>query len=212
MNVNQRVWSILREDFGILKDIERGIINVRALATYIITKNGLDATTDAVVSAIRRFEIEQEFLATDKRLVKLFKHAQITTKNGLFCLSIHGSCLKDSRDSFRSLINGKSSTLRMVTGTDQCKIIFDHEHVDKIKQLFSKDQIIEFKDALAEISIILDAAAAKTKGVVAKMTNELAINDINIEELIVCQPEYIIYVSEPDLLKSHKILMQLSEQ
>ncbi len=75
-----------------------------------------------------------------------------------------------------------------------------------------KEQIIETKDHLAEISIVLDQSAGKTKGVVAKMTNELAINDINIEEFIICPPEYIVYVLELDLLKSHKILMGLTEQ
>ena len=64
-SINHTVWKLLADDISVQKNIERGIINIRGLARFLIDKHGLHASMDAVISAIRRYETESIF--NDKR-------------------------------------------------------------------------------------------------------------------------------------------------
>ena len=48
-----------------------------------------------------------------------------------------------------------------------------------------------------------------TQGILAAISNELAINGINIIEIMSCFPEMLFFVKEQDVLKAHQVLHQL---
>ena len=51
-----------------------------------------------------------------------------------------------------------------------------------------------------------------TKGVLARIATELSLGNINIHELIMCPPEFIVYVKERDIVKAHEALLKLCEE
>ena len=63
---------------------------------------------------------------------------------------------------------------------------------------------------LSEITVTVSEKALKTKGVLARIAGELAVADINIHELIVCPPQFLIYVAQKDIVKAHERVLALS--
>ncbi|MBL7100981.1 MAG: hypothetical protein ISS23_03450, partial [Nanoarchaeota archaeon] len=53
--------------------------------------------------------------------------------------------------------------------------------------------------------------ADQTKGVAARISNEMMLRDVNISEIIFCVPEIIIYVKQEDLLEAHESIIQLCQ-
>jgi hypothetical protein len=43
----------------------------------------------------------------------------------------------------------------------------------------------------------------------ARIASEVALANINIQEIIVCPPEFLIYVKEKDMVKAHESLLKL---
>ena len=59
-SIREFVWKIIDTDVSLKKDLLRGIINVRSLANYILSTQKIDASLDAIISAIRRYEKSPE--------------------------------------------------------------------------------------------------------------------------------------------------------
>ena len=56
VSVNQRIWNIISKELCVERELLHGLINIRALAKYLIDKYSLNASLDSVISAIRRYE------------------------------------------------------------------------------------------------------------------------------------------------------------
>ena len=78
--------------------------------------------------------------------------------------------------------------------------------------MFSSKDIIAIYSKISELNLIFPEDAPKTKGIIAYVTAELAINDINIIEIITGRPELIVYVNEKDLLKAYETIQRLKNQ
>lgn len=207
-NTNQTVWKLLLMDLAIQKDIHRQIINTRALAKYLIKKYGLSQSgLDAVISAIRRFENEAPFEEEEKILHNIFKESIISTRNNIACLTLSLTV----NDLVKRWTNaGKLPPARITTGRRTIKIMVDQPDIHLFKLMFSSDEIIKVEENLSEISVIVSERAILTKGVMARIANELSLANINIHELIVCPPEFLIYVKQSDIVRAHESVLKLS--
>ena len=58
-NTTRDVMDYLSKDLSIQKDLQRGILNIRALARQIKKEQKLKTSLDAVISAIRRFSYDK---------------------------------------------------------------------------------------------------------------------------------------------------------
>ena len=104
----------------------------------------------------------------------------------------------------------KGEALRMVKGRSSLRILTDMRNVEKIKKSLPKrESNLEIKENLSEIKVNLPIEAEKTKGVAARLSNELTLQGINISEILFCSPEIIIYVDQADLLKAHEGIVKL---
>ncbi|MBM3200276.1 hypothetical protein FJZ53_05025 [Candidatus Woesearchaeota archaeon] len=211
-NITQTVWNLISQDPTIQKNLQKNLINVRALAKYLITHHGLKASIDSVISAVRRYPSSRTFKENVSEIKEVFISANISTKNNLACLVLRNqSDIQRYLSEITKLTDfEKRETLRMIKGKNNLKIVTDMGSLQKIKDIFSGAQQFETKEGLGEIRIVTsDIKADKTKGVAARISNELLTNDINISELIFCVPEIIVYVDQKDLLKAHESIMQL---
>ncbi len=73
-------------------------------------------------------------------------------------------------------------------------------------------KIKKIDQGLAEVTIHLDERTWSTPGVVAVLTSELSMNNINIIEVMSCIPEIIIFFKEKDLMKAYNVLYDLCEK
>ncbi|MBI4163838.1 MAG: hypothetical protein HY512_03170 [Candidatus Aenigmarchaeota archaeon] len=201
MSISQQVSDIVSSDLSLQKDIHRGLINHRALARYLIDKYDFDASLDAVISALRRIELEplKEF---DKKITGFFKDASISTRNNLVCFTL-------KKEALFLLPKIISKNIRIVTGTDEINLIVEKTKSETLHDIFSQ-YIIKTEKDLGEVSIRLAEEAAKTRGVMSRIANEISLNKINIEQLLISVPEFLIYVKDKDVIKTHEVLLGLS--
>lgn len=202
-SINQKVWQLMRADPAIMRNMQRKIVNTRALAKYLLSHNALETSLDSVISSIRRFPFDN-YEQEQKRLRSIFKESVVSTSNNMACVTVYAA----PTDVIARLHELGLPGLRLVTGNDKVKIIVKNAYVPKITGLFKKSTVEEH---LSEISVTVGEEAISTKGVMAAISSEIALANINIHELLVCPPQFFIYISENDIVKAHERVLSLTE-
>jgi len=210
-NTVGEVWKFLDNSPCIRRDLSRDIINARALAKYILKENKMDATLDAVISAIRRYELNRQdniFLIANKLISQT---VNLSTRTGLAEITL----LKDTDvqkilpELFEIIQYVRGDVLRVVQADESIRLLIDEKNLEKIKEVFPENKIIRLDKNLAEINMHMHPKMRTTQGILAAISNELAINGINIIEIMSCFPEMLFFVKEQDVLKAHQVLHQL---
>jgi len=209
-SVVEEVWKTIDNNPCIKNSLSSGLINVRSLAKYIIKEKKMDTTLDAVISAIRRYE---PGCYTDifSRSSKILSEATISTKSRLANIAL----VKDAEVQnllprlFSVVQYNRGDVLRIIQADESMKILVDEKNLKKVKALFPEKEVIKIDKDLAEINMHLHPEAVNTPGIASIITNELAMNDINIMEIISCVPELLFFVNEKDILKAHQVLYRL---
>lgn len=199
-SINQQVWQALQQDPAILKNMQRKLINTRALAKYLIKSYNLPASLDSVISSIRRFPLN-DHKEEQNVLLNIFKNSMISTTNNVACITIP-LLLAQALPKLVGI-----PMLRLTTGVDKIKVIVENKHVGDITKQFKNAQA---QTNLSEISVTVAEKAVTTKGVLARITGELSTANINIAEILVCPPQFLIYVSEKDTVKAHERVLSLT--
>ena len=212
-NTTEEIWKILDNDPCIRINLGKGLINNRALAKFLIEKHNIDATMDAVISAVRRYK-PKKYEDTYKKAIKILSNATISTKSRL----ANAAIIKDAEVQnllpklFSIIYYNRGDVLRIIQADESMKILIDEKNLDKLSKLFPEEKIIKVDKNLAELNMHLHPDAVNTPGLSGVITNELAINGINIMEIISCVPELLFFVNENDILKAHQVLYRLSHR
>ena len=212
-NTVGEVWKFLDSNPCIRRDLERGLINARALAKYILKETKMDATLDAVISAIRRYEVDQhdDVFITAKKLIR--DTINISTRTGLAEITL----TKDNEvqqllpELFDIIQYIRGDVLRIIQADESIRLLIDKKNLDKIKSLFPKDKILKIDMNIAEINMHMHPKMRTTHGILANISNELAINGVNIMEIMSCFPEMLLFVEEKDILKAYQVLYQICQ-
>jgi aspartokinase len=212
-NINQEVWKFIDNNLSIKRTMSQGLINRRALANYIKKQTNLDTSLDAVVSAIRRYKIDESdniFLTAQK----MISHTtDLSTRTNLANVVLS----KDTKiqqliPKFFSIIKyDRGDVIRIIQADESIKVLINEKNLEKIVDIIPKDKIILIDKNIAEINLHLDNKAKDTPGVLAIITNELANNCVSIVEVLSCFPELLWFVYQKDLLKAYNALYQLCQ-
>ena len=62
---------------------------------------------------------------------------------------------------------------------------------------------------MSEVRLQFQKGVCKVKGVIARISNELLLRDVVIQEVIYSMPDVLVYVSEEKLVDAHKSLMEI---
>ncbi len=214
MTQNELNTSLLLQNFfnknpDVREARNKGLVNRRALAKYILKKENLNVNRfEALVTALRRFEINKE----SKAVISSFREIKISTKDNLSIIYLEKTedVLKNVSKIFHIVDFNKNDTLKIVLGSLSVKIFVDDFNLNKINEIFGKNIIVIYKN-ISELNLIFPDKSTKEKGQLAYLTSELAINNINIIELLTGKPELVIYVEEKDLLKAYETIKRLKE-
>jgi hypothetical protein len=210
-SINHTVWKFLAEDISIQKNIERGIINIRGLARHLIKKHNLQTSMDAVISAIRRYETEAIFSDKKEKIDEIFKSAIITTKSNMACITLREY---DFEVIAKDFVDKKilKENFRMIKSKERVKIFLNEKDIDQKVAIFSKENVLKVTKGLSEVRVTLPESADETVGILARIGQEIALEEVNVNGMIPTLPEYLIYVKSSDLISAHKALMNLIKE
>ena len=187
----------------------KSLLNTRAVARDFIKEESLQPKNiEAVVAMIRRFDIKPIISYTNQ---KIFSDIKISIKDEITILDYEKSniILEKLKDIVSGINYNKNETLKVVVGSHSVKIIIDSSNTELVKQKLGKTNLLKKYSNISEISLLFSSKAIKEKGIIAYVTSELLLGGINIEEIITCTPELIIYVDEKQSLKTYEILKKI---
>lgn len=210
ININLLLQNFFNKNPDIREARNKGLVNRRALAKYIIEKERLDKNRfEALVTALRRFELKP----ASKETLDFIKEIKISTKDKISIIYLENSeeVLKNISRVINSVNFNKNETLKFVQGSLSLKLFVDEFNVKKIKDIFISKDIITIHNSISELNLIFPEKAIKTKGVISYLTSELAINNVNIVEFLTGKPELMIYVDESNLLKAYETIKRIKE-
>ena len=212
-NIVQTVWRILDTDPSIKREMNRGLINTSALARYLIKEKKVKGTLDAVISAIRRYQLTNFNDLFSSASILLTKTISISTKNNLAEISL----LKDA-DVQRTLpkVFGiisyvRGDVLRIIQANESIRLLIDEKNMERVLALFPKDKVMTKEKGLAEINVYIHPQMQKTPGILAVITNELALHEINIVEILTCPPEMLVIVQKGDFQNASDVIHHLCQ-
>ena len=211
-NVTKKIWRLLDRNPCILRNMRCGLINVRALANYLIKEEKINTTIDAVISAIRRYNFDAYKAIFNSAHKVIREPTAISTRSPLAILSV----VKDAEVQkilprlYSGIQPDQGDVLRVMQGNRSVKIVIDGHNLERVKSLFSKKDILAIDENLGEICVHNMVPNGRiTPGVLAISANELAINSINVLEIMSGSSEILWFVEERDIQRAYNVLYQL---
>jgi len=213
-NIREFVWKVIETDISLKKDLDRGIINSRALAKYIIDTHHIDVSLDSVISAIRRYEKTPHQKEETFSVYDVLKQAKVNTKTKMSSLLLKRTDLvktKLGRPDKLMDFQGHD-IIRLFEGSVALTIIVDRKNFEKTKELFPKQVILEENKNVGLIEIGYPRVLKKTPGVFSVIYNELAQHNISIIDALISSHEHILVVDEDKILKAFEIIYALCKE
>jgi aspartokinase len=205
------VSKFLDNEPYIRQNMNLGLINIRALAKFIIKEKKIDAKLDAVVSAIRRFKLDENDEIFPAAYKMLYHTKSISTRSKLVELSlVKGTEVQSVLPKIFTILNhDRGDILRIIQANETVKLIVDGRNLQQVQTLFPQDKILATTRNLAEINMNIHAEFQATAGVLAVTANALAINKINVIECMTCPPELLWFINEEDILKAYDVIRRI---
>src|SRR3989344_1803442 len=210
-NIKEKVWKFIDTDISLKKDLSRKIINSRGLAKYIISTQKLNTSLDAVISAVRRYNLDIKKSDEKNSIHDVLKQAKIAVRTKMSSLLL-------KRTDFVKTKLGRPDKLmdfqghdiiRVLEGSKALTIVIDQKNLEKIKLIFPKDLVLEENKKVGMIEINYPRILKKTPGVFSIIYNELAENDISIIDALISSNEHILIIEEEKLLKAFELIQKL---
>ena len=114
-------------------------------------------------------------------------------------------------DVFKIISYIQGDTLRIMQANNSVRILIDEKNMENVLALLPKNKIISKETNLAEINIYIHPLMQKTPGILAILANELAINGINIVEVMTCPPEMLFIFKKEEFQKASDVINQLCQ-
>jgi len=214
-NGSMLVYSYLNRNTDIKRNISRGVINIRALAKFILNENPeLNLSQTGVITALRRYVEDADFDQKQKSLDKIFQNTKLEMSFGNVIMHIDKteSSINALIDLLKKLnFNGKGH-LNIVMGEASFAMMFDNEVYDLVSKQFENENIIKEINKVGKVTLKLDPAVMETPNVFATILNGVGINDINVLDSITKRERFMIFVKEEELMKTCNVLYKFTSE
>lgn len=210
-DLRRRVEHIIETDPVIRRGLQRGIVNSRALARRILEEDVPESSLGAILGIIRRYSFGDE---REDDLRRIFRECELVLKSKIGDLALENGpdIMKRVAEFAGTIRTTRGENLRVMVGMKAIRVIADQKALDGFRQTLSPKEIISYSTNLAEISLLLPQEATKTKGIIAKLSAELALNDVNLVGVMCCAPEDVLLVTEHDAPKALEILQRMVKE
>ncbi len=209
-SVAWQVWRAIEEDVVARRALEKGIISLKNLAAYLIRKEGLAASADAVISAIRRYREEKPLEKTYERarqVVAKSESIKITTNITQLVLEKTSENQERLSRAFTLVAYEKGELLLIMEGEQSLKLLVNEKNAARIKEIFPS--VRELNTRIAQVNILLSEEAVRTPGIISLLSTELMMHGINLVELMSCVPEMLFFIKQEDVVRAYQVLHAL---
>jgi len=186
------------------------LINRRSLARYLIKKGiGKQNQIEAMIAMLRRFNFN------DRPEINpmFFRDTKIQLKDNILVFDFEKDkqLLKFLQNIVSNTNYDQGDTLKIVLGSNSIKVFIDKKYKNLFNKILEEYKLNTKIEELTELSILFNQKASQEKGILAIITQELAINNIIINELLTATPELIFYIQDKYVLKTLEILKRLQK-
>lgn len=151
MTTAEAVERYLQTDPVMHVALERGILSVRRAARWLIAKQGWDATEEAVVSALRRFEPDVAFDLEEA--LHLLPHTKLTASTGFTILTYprHGDILDGLAETAVSI--GEKKRLTTVSERKHVTIIVEDGSAPTVLDALGREGAERIEQDVTELKL-----------------------------------------------------------
>lgn len=215
IKISDHVSQIINRSPFLTEALAEGLVNVSSLARKIHPEVeqaiGKKINNSAIVMAINRLPVG-ELLLLDKNLRQFFrKMTDISVRSGLLDYTFLNSetLLAKQVDLLKAISEQAKVFYSFSQGVSETTILISDNMGKKLEEIFRTEKMLVKEKDLCSISLMLPEGNQFIYGVYYYILKELALNGINLVEMISTSNEYTIVVGNKDLDKAFSLLMGL---
>ncbi|MEF8847704.1 MAG: hypothetical protein V5A68_01045 [Candidatus Thermoplasmatota archaeon] len=142
---------------------------------------------------------------------KFIFETEIIMKTNLcdICIVKTPSSLDKIKKIYQLIDYNKGDTLNVIQGNYQITIVVSQKHLEKIKKILNKENILNIESNLVSLTLDLTKDFLYTPGIIAYITRKLSWENINIFENISTMTELIFILDEKDAVRAYESLKKV---
>jgi len=214
--IGEVVKQLIRETPFLEEALDEGLVNISSLARKLKPRveNELHkkVQTGAIVMAIKRYDPGYNYNL--KFGIKQFVSnlGDLIVQSGLMHYTYENSnTLAAKHRELISRISGDQIYYSVSRGIFETTVVVSNSTTKLVEEVFAKEKLIFQKYRLSSITLRLPQKRDETTGFFYYILKNLALENINIEELISTTNEFTILVGENDIDRAFSILMKLKK-
>lgn len=185
--------------------LELGIVNYSALARIVGEELGISkGNTHAILSAIKRYGAGIERKKDMKKINKIIANSTMNIQTDLAVLSIPPN--SDAQAIIKLL---DVRVYHVIQGLSLLSLIIDAKNPEKVKAIEKKFGSNALRQNLAALTIVSPDEVIDTPGAIIQYIGPLAINNINIQELLGTCSDTIVLVKMEDANRVFTIINEV---
>ncbi|MGC8562605.1 MAG: hypothetical protein ACP5UZ_03165 [Thermoplasmata archaeon] len=206
--ISKRVSEYLSSNPCAMESLQSGIVNYSSLARYLM-KQLKTQNFNAVLAAIKRYP------ERNPSLESAYKSALIESRIEAF-YSMTNLTVRNSVDNFvrvskiYSDIYGSGGKIRVVQGSQGIVMVIDKKNTPEVRKKFPVDEILSFRENLAELVVISPLIIERLRGYVAYISTILAINGINVYQVASFYNDVTYIMDEGYMDSAVKVMTKLT--
>jgi len=209
-NITKSVRAIVDNDLSFQDALQRGYSNLSAMARIIKPSidaiAGTDVSIESIVTALKR--TRREYKLPYASVEPIVAGSKISLKTDVAKLSIVKN-RKTIEKIAKPLTQYYDSFISVSESVNSVTLIFDQLILERMKNLFDDDDILEVEGNLAAIIVQSPEEIIKTPGCALIFYNQLARRHVNIEDTVSCYTDTIMLVDMNDVAKAFNALTEL---
>ncbi|MBI5389494.1 hypothetical protein HZB01_03890 [Candidatus Woesearchaeota archaeon] len=214
-SITHHVWDEINKDVIVRRALAKDIVSMKALAIHLLRTKRVDASVDALISAIRRYKEEQPLEAKYERAQEVLQKAEnirITTNLVVITLQKTKRTPQYLEEIFKLIKYDEGDVLFISQGEDAIKLITHEKRTKDVLRIVPSPEVLFTQKDVAKINLKLPEEAIKTPGIISFLSTELTINNINILQIMSGIPEVVVFVKDDDVVKSYEIIFGLTRK
>ena len=209
-SASEWVRDVVERDGVVRQGLARGLVNVRALAREIQGTARNEVSFDALLGAIHRYPLEER---VERRRLAGRAIRKVSLRNRVAILSFRN--LPDLRLVIARFVaetsRAKEELLRVSTSPESVSVTFDEARMKELESRVPKGDVLRRWRDLAELKVEASLEVEEAPGMLAVITSELAVNEVNVVQLSTVGPGYIILlVREEDATRAYEAISRIA--
>ena len=218
IKISEHVSQIILRSPFLIEALAEGLVNVSSLARKIQPEVkqavGKEINNGAIIQAINRMDTGV-LMNLDKNIRQFFnKMTDISVRSGLLDYTFLNSetLLTKQVDLLKAISKKAKVFYSFSQGVSETTIVISESMGIELEEIFQSEKMLVKEKDLSSISLMLPAGNQFVYGLYYYILKELALNGINLVEMISTSNEYTIVVGNKDLDKAFSLLMSLKHR